>query len=138
MAVLNSNLDVCTGVTGFASSIDCEVDSVTSFRVINGFVTGGFTTDGTAELSFQMNGIRNPRSFQQSGSFTFVSYDSENYAIDSKNAGITTKMNIASSLLAAQFASSSLQNAASATYTFTLTAKSPLVATDVLKITVPS
>ena len=138
MAVLNSNVNVCTSQAGFVTAIDCEVDTTSSFRIINGFVTGGFTTDGTAELSFIMNGIRNPRSFLQTTSFTFTSFDSEDFEIDSKNTAITTKMNIASPLPSVEFASSSVQNAASATYTFTLTAKSPLLATDVLKITCPT
>lgn len=76
MAVLNSNINVCSGVSGFVSAIDCEVDSTSSFRIINGFVTGEFITDGTADLSFRMNGMRNPRSFLQTHSFTFTSFDS--------------------------------------------------------------
>lgn len=79
MAVLNSNINICVLVSGFATAINCEVDSTSTFRVINGFVTGGFTTDGTAELSFRMNGIRNPRSFLQTTSFTFSTFDSSDY-----------------------------------------------------------
>ena len=112
MAVLNSNLNVCTSVTGFTSNIDCEVDSTTQFRILNGFGSTAFTTDGTADLSFQMNGIRNPRSFKQTSSFTFTTFDASNFEIDSKNAGITTEMTIVSNLHNAEFATSSEQNAA--------------------------
>ncbi len=63
MAVINSSISLCESVSGFATAINCEVDTTSSFRIINGFVSGGFTTDGTADLSFRMNGIRNPRSF---------------------------------------------------------------------------
>lgn len=137
MAVINGSLNICASVTGFVTAIDCEVDSTTQFRIINGFTSGGFTTDGTAELSFRMNGVRNPRSFKQTSSFTFTTYDAANYKIDERNTGITTSMTTASFLHNAEFATSSEQNAATATYTFTLTPRSPLVATDVLKVTAP-
>ena len=37
-----------------------------------------------------MNGIRNPRSFLKTDSFTFTSYDAAGFIIDQKNSGITT------------------------------------------------
>ena len=47
-------------------------------------------------------------------------------------------MTVASFLHNAEFATSSEQNAATATYTFTLTPRSPLLETDVLKVTCPA
>ncbi len=84
-----------------------------------------------------MNGVRNPRSFKPTSSFTFTTFDASNFQIDEKSTGIITSMTVASSLHNAEFATSSEQNAATASYTFTLTPKSPLLATDVLKITCP-
>lgn len=107
MAVINGSINVCASVAGFVTAINCEVDSTSQFRIINGFTSGGFTTDGTQDLSFRMNGVRNPRSFKQTTSFTFTTYDSANFKIDEKNTGITTTMTTASFLHNAEFATSS-------------------------------
>lgn len=85
-----------------------------------------------------MNGILNPVSLSTTNSFTFSTYDSENYKIDVRSSGITITMTSVGELERAHLSMGSTVNGAINTYTFTIRASSPLKDGDLLYIRVPN
>ena len=76
-------------VSGFLTTISWAFTG-NVLKVTNGF-TSGSVAGGTA-ISFSIGSIVNPVSMATTSSFSFITYDSGNYQIDSKSSGITTTM----------------------------------------------
>lgn len=125
----------CAGVSGFQTTISCTI-SGSKIKVSNGFQTGNLAA-GT-QVSFSMGNIRSPVSTQTSSSFTYTTFDSSNYQIDTRSSGITVTMTSVNDLQSAAVTLGSSVNGATTAYTFTMVASSPLINGDKIYIRVPS
>lgn len=125
----------CASVSGFQTTISCSI-SGSKITVSNGFQTSNLAA-GT-QVSFSMGNIRSPVSTQTTSSFTYTTFDSSNYQIDTRSSGITVTMTSVNDLQSASVSLGSSVNGATTAYTFTIVASSPLINGDKIYIRVPS
>ena len=87
-------------------------------------------------LKVSFGGIRNPRTFQTSSTFTVQTQDSSGYIIDSGTA-FTITMNSMGSLDSVAASMANLTNGALTTYTLTFSTLIPIASNDIFYITFP-
>ena len=88
-------------------------------------------------LKISFSGIRNPRTFQTTSTFTVMTQDSSGYTIDS-GTGFTVTMNAMGSLSSVSASIANLTNGASTTYMLSLATLIPLASNDIFYITFPA
>lgn len=105
-------------------------------KVSNGFTSGSVL--GGTSISFTIGSIVNPTSMAVSSSFSFITYDSSNYQIDSKTSGITVTMTSSNEFTSISLSTGSSVNGATNTYTFTMTASAPISASNKIYMKIPN
>lgn len=121
--------------TGLESTFYCNA-TPTTITVIDGFQSSNFSAGGT--ISFDIDGILNPRSLQPSSTFTVNTQTSDGFQINQLTSGITVTMTSVSQFNLVSLSSTSLVNSASNNITFTINSPSILIDGDILSITFPS
>jgi hypothetical protein len=104
--------------------------------VNNGFQTSDFAAG--SRVSFSIGGVLNPVSTSTTSSFTFTTFDSSDFQINVRSSGITVTMTSVTDLERVTLGMGSTTNGATNTYTFEITASSPLVDGDRIYIKVPT
>ena len=120
--------------TGLESTFYCNA-TPTTITVIDGFQSSNFS-GGT--ISFDIDGILNPRSLQTSSTFLVNTQTSDEFQINQLISGITVTMTSVSQFNLVSLSSTSLVNSASNNITFTINSPSILIDGDILSITFPS
>ena len=107
-----------------------------TIQINEGFSTSSFSAGGT--IQFDISGVRNPVSLQQSSSFSAITQTSGSYAIDQLTTGITVTMTSTSELQLVSLSSTSLINGASNNLSFNISSPSDLVDGDKVRVIFPS
>ena len=121
--------------TGLGSTFYCNATSNT-ITVVDGFQSSAFAAEGT--ISFDIDGILNPRSLQPSSTFMVKTQTSDEFLINQLTSDITVTMTSVSQFNLVSISSTSLVNSASNNVTFTINSPSELIDGDILSITFPS